>query len=187
MTGGRSARSAAAEMFLQPVQECGLSLLQLEPRFVNCEKADLVNLGKRLEFPRADRPFRAESVAHVLVSFGHIAFTRPGMHDFATLLRDCAEFHERSFRNETNLFPKFALRREQQILIVGIRLAFGNGPVTIIFSREERPSRMRQKNFDRAIAEPVEEQARGDSGTSLFPHGVRVQSPRIQNGVAVAL
>jgi len=145
-------------MFQQPVQKRNLGFLQLDPRFLDRKKTNLVDLRKRLKLSGANRPFGAEGVAGVVVSLRHIPFAGPGVNDLTTLLRNGSELRERPLRNETDLFAELTLRGQEEIF-PAIRLTLGNRPVPIILPRKKRPARVGEENLRFPVSKTVENQA----------------------------
>jgi hypothetical protein len=70
----------------QTVKKRHLRLFKFSARNGFGEKPGLINLRKTLEPPRAGWPFHFEQIRFELERFWQIAFERPGVHSFATLL-----------------------------------------------------------------------------------------------------
>jgi hypothetical protein len=83
---------------------------------------------------------------------------RPSVDDFPCLLFDWRKWDEITSGLETKFFLEFPLGNNEQIL-VGRWLAFGNGPHAIVFILPVRATRMDQQHFETTIPDAIHQQA----------------------------
>src|SRR5688572_12022413 len=167
ITGGKSRGSKKGElgfreMIQEAIQKRNLSLLQFHTSLRNREEADFIDFGEALEFAGTDRPLGGEGVAGMDVAGGQVAFASPSVDGLAAFLKDGAEIDERAGGNEARFFAEFALGGDEQIFAF-VRFALGDGPMAVVFLREEMSAGMCEEDFGRAVAKAVEEEASGDA------------------------
>src|SRR2546423_4430427 len=153
-----SARRCIAQLVGQPIEQGHLGGVDPNPRLVEVEPRDTIDLGDVDPVAGAGRPFERERVA-LRGRRVEITLRRPRGDVLARFLADLAERHEVAVRRPlTGLFLELPARDGRRIL-AGLDLAFRYGPRPGVAFLPQRAAGVCEQDFELIAGASVQEQA----------------------------
>jgi len=123
------------------------------------------------------RPLHLKCIAADASGFVAVPLKCPGVNELAPFLPDRSEFQVWTMRLDPGFLLEFAHSRIHKRFILR-RLAFGNGPMTVIFFLKQGTARMGNKNLQCPVFQTKHQQAGTDSrrhGSTVAPAGERLK------------